>query len=179
MDRSKQWFYRTDCNLFYFFNEKSRSKGSFLFMNYITHLGGATFTVGSTVILCILLTAPFQSTALAAALALTLSHAVVVIVKKGYHRKRPYLVLPNINVVDNPFKDHSFPSGHTTAIFSIVTPFILYNPMLSLLLLPIATLVGISRIFLGLHYPSDVVVGALLGFSSAFLTTIFMNYWFY
>ncbi|WP_209123944.1 phosphatase PAP2 family protein [Alkalihalobacillus sp. BA299] len=177
MDRSKQWLYRTDCNLFYFFNEKSRSKSSFRTMNFITHLGGATFTVGITIILCLLLSAPLQVLAYAAALALTLSHLVVVIVKKGYRRKRPYLVLPNTFVVKNPFKDHSFPSGHTTAIFSVITPFIIFNPWLSILLLPIAILVGLSRIFLGLHYPSDVVFGALLGFSSAYLSTVLLNYW--
>ncbi|WP_216831559.1 phosphatase PAP2 family protein [Alkalihalobacterium elongatum] len=175
MDRSKQWLYRTDCSLFYFFNEKSRSKNYFILMNNITHLGGATFTVGVTILLCFLLSAPIQSFAFAAALALTLSHLIVVIIKKGFRRKRPYLVLPNTFVVENPFKDHSFPSGHTTAIFSIITPFILFNPWLSILFLPIAILVGVSRIYLGLHYPSDVIVGALLGFSSALLATILLN----
>ncbi|WP_078430073.1 phosphatase PAP2 family protein [Alkalihalobacterium alkalinitrilicum] len=178
MERSKQWFYQTDCSLFYLINEKSQSKISFLVMSYLTHLGGATFTVGITILLCLLLSGPMKGLALAAALALTFSHILVVIFKKGYRRKRPYLVLPNTYVVDNRFKDHSFPSGHTTAIFSVATPFILFNPWLSFLLLPIALLVGVSRIFLGLHYPSDVIVGAILGFSSALLSTVVFSYWF-
>ncbi len=63
----------------------------------------------------------------------------------------------------NPLKDHSFPSGHTTAIFSVVVPLLLYMPVLTIILAPIALSVGISRIYLGLHYPSDVLAGLCLG----------------
>ncbi|PJH69213.1 phosphatase PAP2 family protein, partial [Salmonella enterica subsp. enterica serovar Typhimurium] len=66
-------------------------------------------------------------------------------------------------VMKNPLQDHSFPSGHTTAIFSVIIPFILLDWMLMFLLLPIGIIVGVSRIYLGLHFPSDVLGGSLLG----------------
>jgi undecaprenyl-diphosphatase len=101
---------------------------------------------------------------------LIISHIPVAISKKMYPRKRPYLSLPDTNIGNNPLKDHSFPSGHTTAIFSIVTPLIFLNPFIGMFLLFAALLVAISRMYLGLHYPSDVLAGIVLGISSSFFS---------
>jgi len=62
-----------------------------------------------------------------------------------------------------PLDQFSFPSGHTlhAVIFSMVA--IHYYPMLSVALIPFTILVGLSRPILGLHYPSDVLVGAFIG----------------
>lgn len=167
VERSKAWLYKTDCHLFYLCNEKIRSYLLFKMMGAITHLGGATATILSVVILSLINNPIIRPVAIASAASLIFSHIIVSIIKKGIPRLRPYIVLPNANVVDNPFKDHSFPSGHTTAIFSVTTPFMLILPFTTVILLPLAILVGLSRIVLGLHYPSDVIAGALLGTSSA------------
>ena len=99
----------------------------------------------------------------------------VAIAKKLYPRQRPYIQLKHTKVLENPLKDHSFPSGHTTAIFSLVTPLMITYPAFAAVLLPLAVTVGISRIYLGLHYPTDVLVGLILGiFSGAVSLNIFL-----
>jgi undecaprenyl-diphosphatase len=72
-------------------------------------------------------------------------------------------------------KDHSFPSGHTTAVFSVIVPFLLQTPSLAAVLIPLGLSVGISRIYLGLHYPSDVIAGGILGGSFGSLCFYFLS----
>ena len=108
-------------------------------------------------------------TAFASALALSLSHLPVHFVKKLFPRKRPYLTLEKTKFPANPLQDHSFPSGHTTAFFSVVIPYVLLIPNLAIVLIPLGICVGISRIYLGLHYPSDVIAGGILGSLVGFL----------
>lgn len=74
-----------------------------------------------------------------------------------------------------PLDEYSFPSGHTlhAVAFSIIA--VNGYPTLIWLLLPFAALVALSRVVLGLHYPSDVVAGALLGASLAVLALLAMH----
>jgi membrane-associated phospholipid phosphatase len=73
----------------------------------------------------------------------------------------------------NPFGgDHSFPSGHTTAAFAILTPWVLYYPSKATYgLFALASGTAVARIALDKHWPSDVIAGGLIGFTTArFLT---------
>ena len=73
------------------------------------------------------------------------------------------MVVPQARTIGNPLIDYSFPSGHTTSSFSIAMSFALHSVTFALLLIPLAILVGISRMYLGLHYPTDVLFGGFLG----------------
>lgn len=163
-------FYEFECNLFRSVNRHFDRKYVNFFFRTITHVGGATFTICSLLLLIIFSNHSLKHTAIAAGLSLALSHIPVAIAKKLYPRRRPYLALAEIKVATNPLKDHSFPSGHTTAIFSSTIPFVLFLPALAILLVPLALCVGISRIYLGLHYPSDVAVGMILGSSTGIVS---------
>lgn len=78
-------------------------------------------------------------------------------------RPRPYQVRQDIYLTGTPLDKFSFPSGHTlhAVVFTCVA--LSYYPHLSLVLLPFTLMVALSRVVLGLHYPSDVLAGALLG----------------
>jgi undecaprenyl-diphosphatase len=85
------------------------------------------------------------------------------LIKHKTLRPRPFNVYPSIKCTGNTLDQYSFPSGHTMHAvgFSIVA--VAYFPVLIWLVLPFSVLVALSRPILGLHYPSDVLMGALLG----------------
>ena len=59
--------------------------------------------------------------------------------------------------------DHSFPSGHSASSFAAATALSIYYPKAAPLAFTLATGVGLSRVHLGVHYPSDAAVGAVVG----------------
>lgn len=82
-------------------------------------------------------------------------------------RERPYVSHAGIQLGTAPLDRYSFPSGHTLHAVGFSTVACSHVPELLPLLLPFACLVGASRVILGLHYPSDVAAGAVLGFGIA------------
>ncbi len=89
-------------------------------------------------------------------------------------RPRPYEVRQEITLAGMPLDKFSFPSGHTlhAVIFTVIA--LQYYPQLVTILLPFTLLVALSRVVLGLHYPSDVLAGALIGAALAFISFLFI-----
>ena len=85
------------------------------------------------------------------------------LLKSRLVRERPYITHCGIVCGTAPLDRYSFPSGHTLHAVSFAIVFWAYLPATSWLMAPFAMLVVASRIILGLHYPTDVVVGAALG----------------
>jgi len=105
----------------------------------------------------------YQMTALAAALAVGLSVLLFMAVKNLVGRPRPYESWQGLtSLVPAPDK-FSFPSGHTMTAFAVWAVLAEGLTLLGSIFLVMAVLIGASRIFLGMHYPTDVLVGALLG----------------
>ena len=86
-------------------------------------------------------------------------------------RERPYATLSGVHTMHLDTADkYSMPSGHTTEAFAIATALTLRYPK-PYVYIPAyawAAFVGYGRIYMGLHYPSDVLAGAILGSASAF-----------
>ncbi len=90
-------------------------------------------------------------------------------------RDRPCWLAEGIELlVKNP-TDFSFPSGHTMVSFIAATILLMYNRKWGYIALPVAILMGFSRLYLYVHFPTDVLAGALLGIFVGIAVTILMR----
>jgi undecaprenyl-diphosphatase len=83
-------------------------------------------------------------------------------IKPIFRRVRPF-VNREARVVGIRPADHSFPSGHTASSFAAATALAFFYPRAAPLAYGVATAVGVSRVHLGVHFPSDAAVGGVIG----------------
>ena len=95
-----------------------------------------------------------------------------------WERPRPFVDHPALtHLLSARSADPSFPSDHAAAAFAIAFAVLAFSRRAGALFLVAATLIGLSRIALGMHYPSDVVAGLLVGLASATFVTRFGSMW--
>lgn len=100
------------------------------------------------------------------------------IIRFLYNIPRPFMVLDNVNKLIALEAGPSFPSGHATFYFALATGvYLCYkkvcsSPRLGYVYFALAGLIGFSRIYVGVHWPADMVAGAILGL----LTALGVNY---
>lgn len=82
---------------------------------------------------------------------------------------QPFAVLSNTNQLIEKAIDNSFPSDHTILFFSFCMSFWLFKKGKWIVWILLAILVGVSRIWVGVHYPLDVIAGAFIGITSAII----------
>jgi membrane-associated phospholipid phosphatase len=110
--------------------------------------------------------------ALCATLAAGTAATVTALLKDLTDRARPPLAGPGVHTLIGVPDSSSFPSGHAATAFAAATAVGLLHPRLRAPLLALAAMVALSRVYLGVHYWSDVLVGSLLG-TAVGLTTAF------
>lgn len=113
---------------------------------------------------------------LAIALTVIINHAVI---SYFIFRERPYLALSEVYQLGKQWTDSSFPSGHVSSAMAATVVLGRYYKKYLLYMIIFVLLTMLSRIFLGMHYPSDVLAGVLVGlfsgYSVLYLYKIFFN----
>ena len=153
----------SDLFLLKIFNHTIKCKPLDLIMPVFTYLGSLTFTILFCLSTFIYPNKNIRELGINASLTIILSTLIAQVIKTSVSRIRPFIKMPNLNIKKIGIDKYSFPSGHTTAAFSIAVSVALMYPGISSICISLATLVGISRMYLGVHYPSDVIVGILIG----------------
>jgi undecaprenyl-diphosphatase len=101
--------------------------------------------------------------------AYAIERPLYLVLKNTIRRERPYETLRQFAAQVSPSDKFSLPSGHTAGAFVMATLLDSFYPGLALIAYSWAIVIGFSRIALGVHYPGDIIAGALLGVSSAHL----------
>lgn len=133
-------------------------------MQGITHLGdGGVFWIILSVLL--LLFKKTRKVGLCCALGLIFDLLVVnIAVKPLVARIRPYEIIKEITILTHQPGDHSFPSGHSAGSFACAWAFFrAYKKKWGVPALVLAALVSLSRLYVGVHYPTDVLGGIVIG----------------
>ena len=135
----------------------------------VTHLGdGGCFWIALAVVLLI----PKKTRKYGAAVAMALIFDLIlcnVTIKPLVQRVRPYDIRQGIELLISAPHDYSFPSGHTAASFAAAGALLFMKARGRIPALILAGVIGLSRLYLYVHYPSDVVCGAVLGLVCGFL----------
>lgn len=99
------------------------------------------------------------------------------ILKNVIARPRPFIQLTQLNILIPKPTDFSFPSGHTASSFAAAGAFYFYgNKKWGISAFVLAGLIGFSRLYLGVHYPSDVLFGAFVGVLIGFVVSKAVSY---
>ena len=176
-----------DMSVFTFFGEQIQSAAMNIVAEFITFFGGSEFVTPMAVVGALLI--PFKKTrkfGMAVLFAVLVGTLLTNLVMKPlFARPRPY-----VYYADNPLfmkwyefagahieSDKSFPSGHTTAAFELgVSIFlVLRNKKFSWIFPVFSVLVGLSRIYLMVHYVTDVLGGVLVGTFAGIMGFVIMN----
>ncbi|HWR57993.1 MAG TPA: glycosyltransferase family 39 protein [Thermodesulfovibrionales bacterium] len=158
-----EWIKNIDTALFFFLNSDCRNWLFDIIMPVITHHAGVVvlpflllFLIEERKRAFKVFAVSFFSILLADGTAHALKEIIV--------RARPCNVLANVHLLVGCSKTFSLPSGHATNAFAFAVPFLLMSrSRLRYLFVFVAALVGISRVFMGVHYPFDVIAGVVVG----------------
>lgn len=132
-------------------------------MKFITSLcnNGIFFTCVAVICILFKKTRVFGCTF---SIAMSLQYFIVCgILKPLFERPRPYIYNDGISIIVASLNSYSFPSGHTALAFAFAFSLLVYGKKGFIPGLIFAILMGFSRMYLYVHYPSDVLIGAIIG----------------
>lgn len=103
-----------------------------------------------------------------------ISFVFVSVFRKIYNKKRPYEKLSIEPLIKKDTKGKSFPSRHVFSVFVIAICWFCYCPVIGVILLVIGVLMAYIRVIGGVHYPIDVLAGAIIGILSGLIGIYFI-----
>ncbi|MCM1273229.1 MAG: phosphatase PAP2 family protein [Clostridium sp.] len=167
-----------DGNILLWIQEHLRTDIMTVIMKAITKLGDkGIFFIAVAVLLMVY--KPTRKAGLAALLGLLINLLIVnVWLKNVVDRTRPYYVVQGLQSLLPPQTDSSFPSGHTSHAFVMVA--VMWSTMkrkYGVIALVLAILIAFSRLYLGVHYPSDVLAGAVIGLIAGLVSVAIVKRW--
>ena len=152
-----------DWNILYWIQEHMRSTLNDFLFSKITHLGDAGM-IWIGICLCLLFSKKYRRGGMMLAAGLILG--VIIgngILKNLIARPRPCWLDENSSLLVAMPKDYSFPSGHTLSSVSAATILTKVNKKFAFFAVPLAVLIAFTRLYIFVHFPSDILGGLVLG----------------
>lgn len=141
-------------------------------MKWLTRAGDTASWIGHAAVLGVVIEVPVEAVYELAGAGLVAT-VVVAILKRVIRRPRPRRAEPGLGGALADPDAFSFPSGHSAVAFAVAVSAIGAVPELAVAELTLASGIAFSRVYLGSHYPLDVLVGIAIGFASAIATSPF------
>lgn len=174
-------------DLFNFFNHGLQNPILDGIMPIFTHFGGFKFLV--LIMIALVLYAriskreTLKKVTIITLIALLFSGAIAVVLKHAFHQPRPFMVLDNVHLLITEDDLNSFPSGHATSTLAVVTSLVLnmkelakkHYVVIDIALIIFAILIPFSRMYVGVHFPGDVLAGAIIGIAGALVINKFKD----
>lgn len=172
-----EWLVKTDVRLFQFVNHQLSHPVGDLLMPLVTLLGDQYVALVISGVTSYVGRHRARQTGVAMLAASGTSLVLATVIKRLIGRPRPMVRLMGVHLMGAIPPFESFPSAHAAIAFALAGVLALRYRRWGWVALLLAALVGCSRVYMGLHYPSDVVAGAMVGVAVAVIAVAWVERW--